>query len=465
MAERDIDVLHNEFPEGSLEAKDLKHLLHPTTNLKQHAQQGPSVHDRAEGVYLWDSNGKQYLEGMAGLWCTALGYGNEELADVAAQAMKKLSYSQLFAGKTNEASILLAEKLKAMAPFDAGRVFFGLSGSDANDTQIKLMWYYNNAVGRPEKKKIIARIGGYHGVTVAAGSLTGLPPFHNAFDLPISGILHTDSPHYYSCAQSGESEAQFVDRVVNSLEDMILKEGPETIAAFIAEPILGAGGVIVPPPGYYEKVQAVLAKHDILFIDDEVICGFGRTGAPFGAQTMGITPTTMSVAKAVSSAYLPLSAVLLPEFMYEAFEAMSEQLGNFGHGFTYSGHPVCAAVALRNLEIMEERDLFGHAAAMGEIFQARLQSFADHPLVGEVRGKGLIGGIELVKEKDPRTPFPLSEGVAAYCSAECAEAGLIVRNVGDTIAFCPPLIITEDQIDELFSKFEQGLNKTIARFA
>lgn len=465
MAERDIDVLHNEFPEGSLEAKDLKHLLHPTTNLKQHAQQGPSVHDRAEGVYLWDSNGKQYLEGMSGLWCTALGYGNEELADVAAQAMKKLSYSQLFAGKTNEASILLAEKLKAMAPFDAGRVFFGLSGSDANDTQIKLMWYYNNAVGRPEKKKIIARKGGYHGVTVAAGSLTGLPPFHNAFDLPISGILHTDSPHYYSCAQSGESEAQFVDRVVNSLEDMILKEGPETIAAFIAEPILGAGGVIVPPPGYYEKVQAVLAEHDILFIDDEVICGFGRTGAPFGAQTMGIAPTTMSVAKAVSSAYLPLSAVLLPEFMYEAFEAMSEQLGNFGHGFTYSGHPVCAAVALRNLEIMEERDLFGHAAAMGEIFQARLQSFADHPLVGEVRGKGLIGGIELVKEKDPRTPFPLSEGVAAYCSAECAEAGLIVRNVGDTIAFCPPLIITEDQIDELFSKFEQGLNKTIARFA
>ncbi len=453
--------LHNEFPPDSLEAKDLEHLLHPTTNLKQHAQQGPTVHARAEGVYLWDNHGKQYLEGMAGLWCTALGYGNEELADVAAEQMKKLSYSQLFAGKTNEASILLGEKLKGMAPFEAGRVFYGLSGSDANDTQIKLMWYYNNAVGRPEKKKIISRKRGYHGVTVASGSLTGLPPFHNAFDLPMAGVLHTDCPHYYSEAHAGESQAEFVDRLVNSLEDMILHEGADTIAAFIAEPIMGAGGVIVPPAGYYEKVQALLAKHDICFIDDEVICGFGRTGNPFGAQTMGFTPTTMSVAKALSSAYLPISAVLVPEYMHEAFAAKSDELGVFGHGFTYSGHPVCAAVALRNLEIMEEQDLFNHAARVGVAFQERLHSFADHPLVGETRGAGLIGGIELVKEKDPRQPFPAKDGVAAFCASACAEAGLIVRNIGDTVAFCPPLIITEDQVDELFTKFAHGLDKTL----
>ena len=238
MTDTQINALHNEFPPDSLEAKDLQHLLHPTTNLKAHAQQGPMVQARAKGVYIWDNHGKQYLEGMAGLWCTAIGYGNEELAEVAAQQMKTLSYSQLFAGKTNESSVLLAEKLKAMAPFDAGRVFYGLSGSDANDTQIKLMWYYNNAVGRPEKKKIISRKRGYHGVTIASGSLTGLPHFHNAFDLPMPGVLHTDCPHYYSEAHPGETETDYVDRIVNNLEDMIVHEGAHTIAAFVAEPIL-----------------------------------------------------------------------------------------------------------------------------------------------------------------------------------------------------------------------------------
>lgn len=456
------DPLHNEFPPESIEAKDLKHLLHPTTNLQQHQENGPRVHARAKGVYLWDNQGKQYLEGMAGLWCTALGYGEEELARVAEAQMKELCYSQLFAGKTNEASVLLAEKLKAMAPMDAGRVFFGLSGSDANDTQVKLMWYYNNAVGRPEKKKIISRMRGYHGVTVAAGSLTGLPPFHKHFDLPIAGILHTDCPHYYRGAEEGESEAEFVDRIVGNLEALILSEGPETVAAFIAEPIMGAGGVVVPPAGYYQKVQALLRQHEILFIDDEVICGFGRTGRPFGADTFGIEPDTMSVAKAVSSAYLPLSAVLLPEFMYEAFAAMSAELGNFSHGFTYSGHPVCAAVALRNLELMEERDLFAHAARMGKVMQERLRLLADHPLVGEARGAGLIGALELVADKETRAPFPASKGVGAYCMKRCEENGLISRAMGDAMALCPPLIINDAQMDELFSKLELALNETLA---
>ena len=455
------ELLHNEFPPESLEGKDLAHLLHPTTNLKLHRQQGPSIHDKAQGVYLWDSKGKQYLEGMAGLWCTALGYGNEELAKVAEEQMRKLSYSQLFAGKTNEPSILLAEKLKEMVPFDAGRVFYGLSGSDANDTQMKLMWYYHNAIGKPEKKKIISRQRGYHGVTIASGSLTGLPPFHKEFDLPISGVFHTESPHYYSGAKDRETEAQFLFRILAELEKLIEREGPETVAAFIAEPILGAGGVIVPPDGYYEGVQDILDRHDILFIDDEVICGFGRTGEAFGAETMGIRPTTMSVAKAVSSAYLPLSAVLLPEFMYDAFESRSDELGNFGHGFTYSGHPVCAAVALRNLEIMEETKIFDHAKTVGETLQRGLREFSDYPFVGEVRGRGLIAGIELVKTKDPREPFDAQIGIAAYCAAACQELGLIVRNIGDTVAFCPPLIITDDQVGELLDKFEAGLKKTV----
>ncbi len=459
------DPLHNEFPPDSVEAKDLAHVFHPTTNLKLHAQTGPAVHDRAAGVYLWDNQGKQYLEGMAGLWCTALGYGEEELVRVAEEQLRKLSYSQLFGGKTNEPSVLLAEKLKAMAPFDAGRVFFGLSGSDANDTQLKLMWYYNNAVGRPEKKKIISRMRGYHGVTVAAGSLTGLPHFHGHFDLPIAGVLHTDAPHYYRGAQEGESEAAYVARIVGNLEAMIEREGAETIAAFIAEPVLGAGGVIVPPAGYYEAVQAVLRKHDIFFIDDEVICGFGRTGQPFGAQTMNIEPTTMSVAKALSSAYLPISAVLVPEFMYEPMAELSGEVGTFGHGFTYSGHPVCAAVALRTLEIMEERAIFDHAARMGAAMQEGLRAFADHPLVGEVRGVGLIGAIELVEDKASGKPFAARRGAGAYCAQRCLEHGLIVRNLGDSIAFCPPLIITDDQVGEMLGKFSKALDDTTAWIA
>ena len=454
------DPLHNEVPAGSLAAKDLKHLLHPITNLKLLHQQGPTIHTRAKGVYLWDDQGKQYLDGLAGLWCAALGYGEKELAKTAQEQMERLNYSHLLAGKTNEPSILLAEKLKSMVPFDAGRVFYGLSGSDANDTQIKLMWYYHNAIGKPEKKKIIARIGGYHGVTIGSGSLTGLPPFHKHFDLPIAQVLHTDRPHYYRDGQAGESEAEFRDRIVANLKDLILREGADTIAAFIAEPILGAGGVIVPPFGYYEKVQKILARHDILFIDDEVICGFGRTGNPFGAQTLGIKPDTMSVAKAVSSAYLPLSAVLIPEFMYEPFVDASAEAGVFGHGFTYSGHPVCAAVALRNLELMEERDIFAHAAAVGAVFQQRLENLAAHPIVGDVRGRGLLGALELMADRDTKAAFPSAQGVGAYCAARCAAHGLITRHIGDVMALCPPLIITTDQVDELFTKMERALDET-----
>ena len=455
---------HNELAPDSIEARDLRHVLHPVTHLADLKSTGPVVHARAKGAYLWDNHGNQYLEGMAGLWCTALGYGVEELVETAREQMIKLSYSQLFGAKTNEPSVLLAEKLKSMVPMDADKVFFGLSGSDANDTQIKLFRCVSNIFGKPEKKKIISRLGGYHGVTIGAGSLTGLPQFHRNFDLPIPGILHTDSPNYYRSSEPGETEEAFSERVAGNLEQLIVSEGPETVAAFIAEPVLGAGGVVVPPKPYYEKIQGVLRKFNISFIDDEVICGFGRTGNPFGCQTMGIEATTMSLAKALSSAYMPISAVLVPDWMYKALEADSGRHGPFAHGFTYTGHPVAAAVALRNIELMEERKLFQHAAQLSDAFQSRLRSFADHPIVGDARGIGLIGAVELVKTKETKQSFDPQLGVGMYCMNQCLQQGLIVRAIGDTVCFCPPLIITEDQVDELFSKFASGLNQTLEHF-
>ena len=457
------DPLHNVFARDSLEAKDLAHMLHPATNLAELHRSGPAVHARAKGAYVWDNNGNQYLEGMAGLWCAALGYGEEELARVAAEQMRRLSFSQIFAAKTHEPAVLLAEKLKAMMPFEAGRVFFAQGGSDANDTQVKLMWYYHNVIGKPEKKKIIARRAGYHGTTALAGSLTGLPPFHAHFDLPLPNILHTDAPYYYRNALAGETEEGFSARLAANLDDLIIAEGPETVAAFVAEPVPGVGGVLVPPDSYYEKIQTVLRRHGVFFIDDEVICGFGRTGNPFGAQTFDIAPTTMTVAKALSSAYLPISAVIVPEFMYEAFVPATEEVGTFGHGFTYSGHPVCAAVALRTLEIYEERDIFGHAARMARPFQARLRALAEHPLVGDARGVGLMGAVELVADKATKAPFPAQVGAAAYCAKRALAHGLIVRNLGENVALCPPLIIDEMQVDEIFAKLERALDDTLAR--
>ncbi len=456
------DPLHNEFAPDSIEARSLRYLINPNSNLAEVKRRGPHLHVRAEGVYLWDGAGKQYIEGLAGLWCTALGYGVKELSAVAQQQMEKLAYSQLFSGITNEPSVQLAEMLMAMVPIDAGKVFFGLSGSDANDTQVKLQWHYSNLIGKPERKKIISRWQAYHGVTVVSGSLTGLPPFHKNFDLPIDRVKHTDSPFFYRQAQEGESEDEFTTRLANNLEDLIVSEGPETIAAFIAEPIMGAGGVIVPPDGYYEKIQRVLAKYRIHFIADEVINGFGRTGNLFGCQTMGIDPTTMSVAKALSSAYLPISAVIVPNFMYDEFERATEETRMFGHGFTYSGHPVSAAVAVKNLELMEEWGIYDRVKAMTPVFQERLRSYEDHPLVGNVRGRGLIGAVELVKNKTTREPFDPQHAIGAHCMDRCREHGLISRAVaGDSMAFCPPLIVNADQIDEMFSKFDRALADTL----
>jgi 4-aminobutyrate--pyruvate transaminase len=444
-----------------LEALDLKCLFHPNTNLAALRAQTPMVLTRGQGIHVWDDHGRQYIEGMAGLWCTTLGYGEEELAKVAYEQIKKLSFSHMFAGKSHEPGVKLAEKLAGLAPFEGARVFFGNSGSDANDTQIKLVWYYNNAIGRPQKKKIISRQRAYHGVTIASAGLTGLPPFHKGFDLPLPGVLHTDCPDYYRGAEPGESEDAFSARLADKLEALILAENPETIAAFIAEPIMGVGGVILPPAGYFEKVQAVLDKYDILMIDDEVICGFGRTGQLWGAQTFGMRPDTLTAAKALSSAYLPISAVLVPEKLYEPIATRSGEVGLFGHGFTYSGHPVSAAVALRTLELYEERGLYDHVRSMSPLFLRLLKNLADHPLVGDARGVGLVGACELVRNKAAKTPFDGKLGMGGKCMAFCQEQGLIVRAIGDTIALCPPYIVQASDIEDIFSRLGKGLDMTL----
>jgi 4-aminobutyrate--pyruvate transaminase len=443
----------------TMAARDLDSVLHPQTHFAQHQQAGPMMLKRAEGVYVYDDKGKQYLEGLAGLWCTALGYGNEELASAAYEQMKELSYAHMFSGKSHEVGILLAEKLKEMVPLPDSKVFFGNSGSDANDTQVKLVWYYNNVIGRPHKKKIIGRLKGYHGITIAAGSLTGLAVSHNGFDLPLAGgrFLHTDMPHFWRYAEAGESETAYASRLANNLEQLIVREGPDTVAAFIAEPIMGAGGVILPPATYFEKVQAVLAKYDVLFIDDEVICGFGRTGQPFGANTYDLKPDSISLAKALTSAYQPLSAVMLKDDIYQAFVDASDEMGQFGHGFTYSGHPVACAVGLKTLEIYQRDKVFEHAAQLAPHFQARLHGFKDHPLVGEARGVGLLGALELVADKRSKRGFDPAGRVGAEVLRQCHANGLICRAIGDVIAFCPPLIITAAQVDEMFDKFERAL--------
>jgi len=436
-------------------------IIYPTTNFK--STETLTV-ERGEGAYIFDNNGNKYIEGMAGLWCTSLGYGNKELIDATTEQMSKLSYSHMFGGKTHQVGMDLSEKLSAMLPMKDAKIFFGSSGSDANDSHVKMLRYYFNAIGKPEKFKIIARERSYHGVTVAAASLTGLPINQANFDLPVEalGILRTDAPHYYRGKQNGESEDQFVDRIVGNLEAMIEKEGANTIAAFIAEPITGASGVIVPPKGYYQKVQALLNKHDILFWADEVITGFGRTGNDFGCTTMGIeTPDMMTMAKQLSSAYMPISASALRGDMYEAMIEPSAKLGVFGHGYTYSGHPVACAVALKTLEIYERDNIFAKAAQTGIYLQSELAKFKDHPLVGEVRGAGMIGAVELVANKQSGQAFSTG-AVGGFITQACQNHGLIVRAVaGSSVAFCPPLIVDNAQIDEIIGKFSKALDETL----
>jgi 4-aminobutyrate--pyruvate transaminase len=441
-------------------ARDVAYHFHPYTDARAHEQHGPLIIEKGAGCTVTDDSGKQYIEGLAGLWCTSLGYGQERLIQAAEKQMRELAYYHSFAHKVPPSVIELSEKLLEIAPGEMGKVAYANSGSEANDTALKFIWYYNNARGRPEKKKIIARKRGYHGITIASGSLTGIPKNHMDFDLPIEGVRHATCPHYHAEAQPGESEAAFSQRLADELDEMIQEEGPETVAAMFAEPVMGAGGVVVPPAGYWEKIQPVLKKHDVLLVADEVICGFGRTGQMFGCQTFGIDPDMVTCAKALSSAYVPISAIMMRDEIYQAIADNTHKIGTFAHGFTYSGHPVAAAVALETLKIYEEMDVAARVRELAPRLQDGLRAYADHPLVGEVRGIGLIAGVELLAEKAPRTPFDPVGKVGGYIDARCRDHGVILRNLGDTLAFCPPLVIEPPQIDQIVAAFGAALEET-----
>jgi len=426
--------------QSALAQSDKQYSLHPYTPLKANRENGPFVISRGDGVYVHDDSGKRYLEGMAGLWCTSLGFSEQRLIDAATQQMQALPYSHLFAHRSTPPAIELAEKLVQMAPDGIERAFFTNSGSEAVDTAIKFAWYYHEARGKPTKKTMIARHRAYHGVTIAAGSLTGLPYAHDGFGLPAIRVEHLTTPHAYREAKPGENDDTFATRLADELEATIQRLGADTIAAFIAEPVMGAGGVLLPPEGYFERVQAVLKRHDILFIADEVICGFARTGNWWGSDTYGIQPDIVTSAKQLSSAYLPIGATLVSGDVYDALEEQSTRLGTFGTGFTYGGHPVAAAVALETLNIYQSDGILEHVKTNSPHFLERVQALQNHPLVGQARGVGLIGAIELVADKEQKTPFPAEHKIAAAVAAAAKEHGVIVRPVpGDTVAFCPPL--------------------------
>ena len=450
------------MPLSNAQTRDMQVLLHPFAPLKLLDQTGPLILERGKGIYVYDGQGKDYIEAMSGLWSTALGWGENELAETAAEQMRKLSYGHVFAGKSHEPAAALAEKLKEISPFPVGKVFFGCSGSEANDTQIKFAWYAANARGNKAKKKIIARHKAYHGVTIASASLTGLGPVHASFDLPLDFARHAECPHFYRFGQPGETEMQFSARMAAGLDALIQREDPETVAAMFVEPVMGAGGAMVPPEGYFDAITKVLDKYGIPLIDDEVITGFGRTGEWFGCAKYGFEPDSMSIAKALSSSYLPISAVLLSPEMTEIIDAESRRIGVLGHGFTYGGHPVPAAVALKTIEIYQKRDVVGHVRHVEPLFLERLARLADHPQVGEAKGVGLIAGVELVADKKTKAPFEPAKGVAQKLGSFAEEVGLIVRPLpSDRFAICPPLVISEAEIGELFDRLERALAKTL----
>lgn len=440
-------------------ARDRNYVLHPFVDPLGTIE--PFIIQRGEGIRVWNEDGKPFIDAMSGLWCASLGFSNERLAKVAYEQLRSLPYYHAFTGKTHLPMIDLSERLIALAPSPMGKVFLANSGSEANDTVIKLIWYYNNALGHPEKKKIIGRVRGYHGITLATASVTGQVVNHTSFDVPLDRFLHVQTPDYYHNGFPGESEAAYADRCALELEELILREGPHTIAAMFMEPIMGGGGVIVPPETYYEKIQAVLRRYDILVVADEVICGFGRTGAYWGSETMGIVPDILSCAKALSAAFLPISAVMISQPIADAIAQETHRIGTFGHGYTYSGHPVPAAVALETLKIYEEMDIVSHATRVGGYLQSELKRrFAGHPLVGNVRGRGLIAGIEIVADKAERRNFDPALKVGARVVTLCEENGLIVRACpNDTIALSPPLIVTEADIDVILD----GIDAALAR--
>ncbi len=447
---------------NSAEARDIAYHLHGYTNAKAHEEVGPMVIERGDGVYVYDNAGNRYIEAMAGLWSAALGFSEKRLVKAATAQMEKLPFYHTFSHKSHGPVIDLAEKLVELAPVPMSKVFFTNSGSEAIDTALKLIWYRSNALGQPQRKKIIVRNRAYHGVTIAAACLTSLPGNHRSFDLIVPDVLRLTCPHHWREAAPGESEEDFASRLAAELESTILAEGPETIAAFFGEPVMGAGGVVVPPRTYWEKIQAVLQKYDILLVADEVICGFGRTGTMFGTKTFGMQPDIMVMSKQISSSYLPCSALMINEKVYQPIREETGKIGTLGHGYTAGGHPVPAAVAIETIRIIEEDGLVAHAAAMGERLRAGLKKLESHPLVGEVRGVGLIAAVELVTDKAAKKALEQPGQLGALANAQVQKAGIISRNMVDALAFCPPLIISEGEVDELLAGLRKALDETLA---
>ncbi|MBY0589020.1 aminotransferase class III-fold pyridoxal phosphate-dependent enzyme [bacterium] len=451
---------------AELSSLDQAHHLHPFTSIAAHAADGPMVMIEGKGTHVTDHRGRSYLDAFAGLWCMNVGYGREEIADAMAAQAKKLPYYHSFLAMANEPSIRLAERLVQITPKSLSKVFFGLTGSDGNDTLIKIIWYYNNLLGRPKKKKIIARKLAYHGVTVASGSLSGLPNLHGGFDLPVDRFLHVTTPHYYRQAPAGMTEREFSAHLAQELESVILREGPDTIAAFFAEPVMGAGGVYVPPEGYFEAIVPILRRYDILFAADEVICGFGRLGRWFGSDYFHLEPDLMTGAKGLTSGYAPLSMSLISQPIWKVLHEGSPTMGPFGHGFTYSAHPVSAAAAMANLDIIEREKLVDRVARLAPILQTKLrETLADHPLVGEVRGVGFVAAMELVADKKAKAPFDLKLGVAMRAYKKVLARGVIVRPIMNNLAVSPPFVITEQEIDEVVSALKESIDETARELA
>ena len=450
------------MPPDTLETRDTRSVIHGLTNLKRHLEIGPTVIESGHGVWVRDNHGREYIEAMSGLWCIALGYGDKRLAAVAARQMEQLAYYPLISHKSHPQAIELAEKLLAIAPVPMSRVWFANSGSEANDCAIRLAWYYWNAVGKPGKRKLMAHQQSYHGNTIATASLSGVAYNHQGFNLPLPGFLHVACPHYYRGGLAGESEAAYTQRLLAALEARIEAEGADTIAAFFTEPVIAAGGVIMPPAGYFDGLQKLLKKHDILLVCDEVVTGFARTGNMFGATTMNLLPDMLVYAKALSSAYIPISALLVNERIFTAMARQSDELGSFGLTMTYCGHPVASAVAREAIRIYEEEDFPARVRRLEAPFLGGLRRLATHPLVGEVRGLGLLAGVELVRDKNTHEPFAKTQKIGAICAALCEKHGLMLRAIGDTLALCPPLVISETEIEELLARLRLALDETAA---
>jgi L-2,4-diaminobutyrate transaminase len=452
---------------NELDAWDRDHFFHPSTHMAAHARgETPNrIITGGEGVYITDRDGKRSLDAFAGLYCVNVGYGRREIADAIAAQAHELAYYHAYVGHGSEPSIRLAKMIIDRAPAGMSRVFFGLGGSDANETNVKLVWYINNILGRPEKKKIISRWRGYHGSGLMTGSLTGLELFHKAFDLPLAQVLHTDAPYYYRREDQSLTEEQFSQACADRLEELILAEGPETVAAFIGEPILGTGGLVPPPAGYWEKIQAVLSKYDVLLIADEVITGFGRLGSMFGSDHYGIKPDLITVAKGLTSAYAPLSGVIVSKKVWKILEKGSDALGALGHGWTYSSHPLCTAAAIANLELVDSLGLVENAKETGAYFkQALTDALAGHRIVGEVRGEGLAAAVEFVADKDDRVFFDPALKVGPRIYAATLARGVITRALpqGDILGFAPPLCLTRDEAD-IVVKAVAGAVESVAR--